>query len=240
MKNIQSPRYNNGRYKKIEYFLKGFRAPFFKLLHLNSNHKFNCPICNYHGAFMRKNNRRHAKCPKCGELERVRLAYLTLLSIYSKQKASQVEVLHISPENSLRKYFIKNYKSYTSADLHRQDVDYQFDVQDIPFPNESFDLVFASHVLEYPENDKKAIGEIRRVLRKNGIAILPVPIIHKKTKDLQKRDPINRMMHEPGLDFFERYKEHFESVDIYDSKSFDDSFNLKEYETHNLLPVCKT
>jgi SAM-dependent methyltransferase len=170
----------------------------------------------------------------------VRLAYLTLLSIYSKQKASQVEVLHISPENSLRKYFIKNYKSYTSADLHRQDVDYQFDVQDIPFPNESFDLVFASHVLEYPENDKKAIGEIRRVLRKNGIAMLPVPIIHNKTKDLQKRDPINRMMHEPGLDFFERYKEHFESVDIYDSKSFDDSFNLKEYETHNLLPVCKT
>lgn len=239
MKNNLQPRYNDGKYKKMEYFLKGFRAPLFKLLNFNSKYKFQCPICNYGGPFMRKNNRPFAKCPKCGELERTRLASLVLESIYSDQKASKTDVLHISPENSLRKKFQKNYKSYISADLHRKDVDRQFDVQDIPFSDESFDLVFASHVLEYPEDDRKAMSEIRRILRKDGIAILPVPLIHKKTKDNIERNPINRMMHEPGLDFFERYKDFFSSVKIYDPESFDPKFNLHEQETLNLLPVCK-
>jgi SAM-dependent methyltransferase len=188
---------------------------------------------------MKKNNRPFAKCPKCGELERTRLASLVLESIYSDQKASKTDVLHISPENSLRKKFQKNYKSYISADLHRKDVDRQFDVQNIPFSDESFDLVFASHVLEYPEDDRKAMSEIRRILRKDGIAILPVPLIHKKTKDNIERNPINRMMHEPGLDFFDRYKDFFSSVKIYDPESFDHKFNLHEHETLNLLPVCK-
>ena len=239
MKNNLQPRYNDGKYKKMEYFLKGFRAPLFKLLNFNSKYKFQCPICNYRGPFMRKNNRPFAKCPKCGELERTRLASLVLESIYSDQKASKTDVLHISPENSLRKKFQKNYKSYISADLHRKDVDRQFDVQNIPFSDESFDLVFASHVLEYPEDDRKAMSEIRRILRKDGIAILPVPLIHKKTKDNIERNPTNRMMHEPGLDFFDRYKDFFSSVKIYDPESFDPKFNLHERETLNLLPVCK-
>ena len=239
MKNNLQPRYNDGKYKKMEYFLKGFRAPLFKLLNFNSKYKFECPICNYCGPFMRKNNRPFAKCPKCGELERTRLASLVLESIYSDQKASKTDVLHISPENSLRKKFQKNYKSYISADLHRKDVDRQFDVQNIPFSDESFDLVFASHVLEYPEDDRKAMSEIRRILRRDGIAILPVPLIHKKTKDNIERNPTNRMMHEPGLDFFDRYKDFFSSVKIYDPESFDPKFNLHEHETLNLMPVCK-
>ena len=239
MKNNLQPRYNDGKYKKMEYFLKGLRAPFFKLLNFNSKYKFQCPICNYRGPFMRKNNRPFAKCPKCGELERTRLASLVLESIYSYQKASKTDVLHIAPENSLRKKFQKNYKSYISADLHRKDVDRQFDVQHIPFSDKSFDLVFASHVLEYPEDDRKAMSEIRRILRKDGIAILPVPLLHKKTKDNIERNPTNRMMHEPGLDFFDRYKDFFSSVKIYDPESFDPKFNLHEHETLNLMPVCK-
>ena len=76
-------------------------------------------------------------------------------------------------------------------------------------------------------------------MRKDGIAILPVPLIHKKTKDNQARNPKNRMMHEPGLDFFDRYREFFSSVEIFGPESFDSKFNLHEYETSNLLPVCK-
>jgi hypothetical protein len=47
------------------------------------------------------------------------------------------------------------------------------------------------------------------------------------------------MMHEPGLDFFDRYREFFSSVEIFGPESFDSKFNLYEYETSNLLPVCK-
>ena len=40
------------------------------------------------------------------------------------------------------------------------------------FGNDEFDIVFCNHVLEHVNDDKKAMSEIYRVLRKNGYAIL--------------------------------------------------------------------
>ena len=202
---------------------------------------------------MDKNNRLRAKCPKCGELERARLARLVLDKIYDDKKAAETDVLHISPENSLRKFFKKRFKSYISSDLYRKDVDHQFDIEEIPYPNKSLDLVFASHVLEYVRNDKKAIREIQRVLRPGGLAFLPVPMLHEKTIDFEERPPNKRIIRETGIDYYDRYKEVFSEVEIYDSESFDKSFNLtidienldsdtsEGYIHHmpNLLPVCR-
>ena len=103
--------YNKGRFKEIEYYLKGLRAPIFKLLNHKSKYKYDCPICSYYGPFMNKNNRLRAKCPKCGELERARMAMLVINSIYSDKKASDTDVLHVSPENFLRKIFKDKYKT---------------------------------------------------------------------------------------------------------------------------------
>ena len=243
--------YNEGKYKEVEYFLKGLRAPIFKLININSKHKYICPICNYKGPFMDKNNRHRAKCPKCGELERARMAMLVVNEIYDDHKASQTDVLHISPENFLRKIFKKKYKSYISSDLYRKDVDHQFDIEEIPYPDNSFDLVFASHVLEYVKNDKKAINEIKRVLRPGGLAFLPVPMLHDKTIDFEERPPNKRIIRETGVDYFDRYREVFTEVKVYDPSSFDEKFNLtidmedessterRMYQLPNLLPVCK-
>ena len=243
--------YNEGKYKEVEYFLKGLRAPIFKLININSKHKYICPICNYKGPFMDKNNRHHAKCPKCGELERARMAMLVINEIYDDHKASQTDVLHISPENFLRKIFKKKYKSYISSDLYRKDVDHQFDIEEIPYPDNSFDLVFASHVLEYVKNDKKAINEIKRVLRPGGLAFLPVPMLHDKTIDFEERPPNKRIIRETGVDYFDRYREVFTEVKVYEPSSFDEKFNLtidmedessskkRMYQLPNFLPVCK-
>ena len=243
--------YNEGKYKEVEYFLKGLRAPIFKLININSKHKYICPICNYKGPFMDKNNRHRAKCPKCGELERARIAMLVVNEIYDDHKASQTDVLHISPENFLRKIFKKKYKSYISSDLYRKDVDHQFDIEEIPYPDNSFDLVFASHVLEYVKNDKKAINEIKRVLRPGGLAFLPVPMLHDKTIDFEERPPNKRIIRETGVDYFDRYREVFTEVKVYDPSSFNEKFNLtidmedessterRMYQLPNLLPVCK-
>ena len=243
--------YNEGKYKEVEYFLKGLRAPIFKLININSKHKYICPICNYKGPFMDKNNRHRAKCPKCGELERARIAMLVVNEIYDDHKASQTDVLHISPENFLRKIFKKKYKSYISSDLYRKDVDHQFDIEEIPYPDNSFDLVFASHVLEYVKNDKKAINEIKRVLRPGGLAFLPVPMLHDKTIDFEERPPNKRIIRETGVDYFDRYREVFTEVKVYDPGSFNEKFNLtidmedessterRMYQLPNLLPVCK-
>ena len=59
--------YNRGKFKEFEYFLKGLRAPFYKLLNYKSNYQYDCPICGYSGPFMDKKDRLRAKCPKCGE-----------------------------------------------------------------------------------------------------------------------------------------------------------------------------
>ena len=243
--------YNEGKYKEVEYFLKGLRAPIFKLININSKHKYICPICNYKGPFMDKNNRHRAKCPKCGELERARMAMLVVNEIYDDHNASQTDVLHISPENFLRKIFKKKYKSYISSDLYRKDVDHQFDIEEIPYPDNSFDLVFASHVLEYVKNDKKAINEIKRVLRPGGLAFLPVPMLHDKTIDFEERPPNKRIIRETGVDYFDRYREVFTEVKVYDPSSFDEKYNLtidmedessskkRMYQLPNFLPVCK-
>ena len=243
--------YNEGKYKEVEYFLKGLRAPIFKLININSKHKYICPICNYKGPFMDKNNRHRAICPKCGELERARMAMLVVNEIYDDHKASQTDVLHISPENFLRKIFKKKYKSYISSDLYRKDVDHQFDIEEIPYPDNSFDLVFASHVLEYVKNDKKAINEIKRVLRPGGLAFLPVPMLHDKTIDFEERPPNKRIIRETGVDYFDRYREVFTEVKVYDPSSFDEKYNLtidmedessskkRMYQLPNFLPVCK-
>jgi SAM-dependent methyltransferase len=199
---------------------------------------------------MDKNNRLRAKCPKCGELERARMAMLVVNHIYDDKKASETDVLHVSPENFLRKIFKEKYKSYISSDLYREDVDHQFDIQSIPYPDNSFDMVFASHVLEYVKNDRQAIQEIKRVLRPGGLAFLPVPMLHDKTIDFEERPPNKRIIRETGIDYFDRYREVFSEVTVYEPGSFDEKFNLtidmqdisesekKSYQLPNLLPVC--
>lgn len=52
----------------------------------------------------------------------------------------------------------------------------KMDITDIRYPDESFDIIICSHVLEHVPDDVKAMSEFHRVLKKNGWAILLVPI----------------------------------------------------------------
>lgn len=47
--------------------------------------------------------------------------------------------------------------------------------EELPFADESFDLIFSSCVLEHVNNKKKVINEMKRVLKKNGVVIAIVP-----------------------------------------------------------------
>ena len=49
------------------------------------------------------------------------------------------------------------------------------DLINLPYRNESFDFVSAMDVLEHIKDDKLAISEISRILKKKGIAIITVP-----------------------------------------------------------------
>ena len=51
------------------------------------------------------------------------------------------------------------------------------DIENLPFPNNHFDVVFCVGVLEYLESDVKALEQISRVLKPNGILFLTLPNI---------------------------------------------------------------
>jgi len=48
-------------------------------------------------------------------------------------------------------------------------------VEQLPFPDESFDIVFAVGVLMYLKNDREAAKEISRVTKKGGYVLISVP-----------------------------------------------------------------
>ena len=108
--------------------------------------------------------------------------------------------------------------------------------------------------MEYVKNDRQAIREIKRVLRPGGLAFLPVPMLHKKTIDFERRPPKKRIIRETGEDYFDRYREVFSEVTVYQASSFDKKYNLtidmkadkernseeRGHQLPNLLPVCKS
>ena len=195
-------------------------APLYRLLHPRKP-AFTCPICGYEGPFRNKRGRLHAKCPSCGALERTRLLFAVLSPLIKSFSPERKRILHIAPEPQLDEWLQAQFEHYVSADLQRTDVSARLDIQHLPFPDATFDLVIASHVLEYPKDDHKAIAEIRRILRPDGIAALPVPLIHFRTRDLPTRNPTTRVMHEPGLDYFQRMQAHFPKVHLHRSDQVD-------------------
>ena len=65
---------------------------------------------------------------------------------------------------------------YVACDLFPTAEDVmRVDMLDMPFPDELFDLLIANHVLEHVGDDRRAISEIRRVLKPGEHAILQTP-----------------------------------------------------------------
>jgi len=63
---------------------------------------------------------------------------------------------------------------YQSEELKEIIIDKGF-AENLPYENESFDVVFCSHVLEHVNNEEKSLLEIRRVLKKDGVLIIGMP-----------------------------------------------------------------
>ena len=82
----------------------------------------------------------------------------------------------------------------------------KMDITDIQYPDESFDVIYCSHVLEHVVDDRKAMSEFRRVLKSDGWAILLVPITVETTyEDPSIVDPAERLKHFGQDDHVRRY-----------------------------------
>ena len=206
--------------------------------------KYECPICGYNGPFLDVNDkigpRKHARCPDCGGVERHRLQFVVTESLLRDRDTSQQRILHFAPEPFFRQWFQGRFARYDSADLNMDLVDLRVDLRRLPFATNSYDFVFASHVLEHIQEDMAAIREIRRVLRTDGIAILPVPLISSATVEYPEPSPHEHgHVRAPGNDYFDRYERHFPRVELYSSESFPEKHQLYIYEDRTVFPNDK-
>jgi SAM-dependent methyltransferase len=194
--------------------------------------------------------RENALSPGTLSLERHRQMWLYLKNetdFFTKK----YKVLHMAPEQSFFKRFrrMKNL-DYLTADLFSPIVDVKADILDLPFENESFDVVFCNHVLEHIEDDRKAMSELYRVMKPGGWGIIQVPMknsLEKTYEDFSIKEPKERQKYFGqydhvrwyGMDYFQRLESVGFKVEInYYSKKFSaedrKQFGLMENE---ILPV---
>lgn len=104
-------------------------------------------------------------------------------------------MLHVAPERWLEIKFKEVIgQGYLTADLYNPKAMIKMDITDIQYPQQSFDYIYCSHVLEHVVEDVKAMTEFHRVLKSDGWAILLVPITNEKTyEDASIVDPKERL-----------------------------------------------
>ena len=223
---------------KVELELKVLR---FRLRNLNRK-SFKCPICGYYGPFFDVDlpigvSVEHERCIRCRGWTRHRLQKLVLDKIFKDYDASDKRILHFAPERFFQQKFQQQFQDYVSADIAMTGVDVQCDMTNLPFKDAEFDVVCACHVLEHIKDDFKAISEIRRILRPNGIAILAVPIIGKKTIEYPEPNPHEwEHVRAPGEDYFERYANFFSAIEQYRSIDFPEIYQLFINEDRSVFP----
>ena len=112
----------------------------------------------------------------------------------------------------------------------------KMDITEIHHQDESFDIIYCSHVLEHVPNDRKAIAEFYRTLRRSGWAVLNVPITADETfEDPSVTDPEERLrsfgqddhVRRYGPDYKDRLEEAGFCVTVYSPQDLLSSFEVE-------------
>ena len=118
--------------------------------------------------------RQNVLSPSTLSLERHRLLWLYLTN-ETNFFTSKKKVLHMAPEQCFLSRFKKLNHEYITADIDSPIADIKADIVNLPFNDNSFDVVFCNHVLEHIQDDTKAMKELFRVMKKGGMGVFQVP-----------------------------------------------------------------
>ncbi len=144
-----------------------------------------CPVCGKSSRKFREVGvvpREDAQCVHCKAMERHRLVWIFMSQRTQLFDGEPKKMLHVAPEEC----FLARLRNlvgigYLSADIASSLAMVKMDITDIAYPDGHFDAIYCSHVLEHVQDDRKALREFHRVLRKDGWAILNVPITTQTT-----------------------------------------------------------
>lgn len=130
-------------------------------------------------------NRPNARCPSCGARDRHRLLW-HFLENKTNLLSDRLRILHFAPERALEKKLKRRPNlDYVSTDLDRPRAMVKADITDLPWSDDSFDVILYSHVLEHVVADRKAMSELYRVLKPGGWAVVLVPIDFRRTETFE-------------------------------------------------------
>lgn len=119
--------------------------------------------------------RQHVLCPVCGSTDRSRFIDFCIRK-YTPIYRKKISVLHFAPESGICEKIKKNPNcKYVSGDILKGRAEQIVNIEDICFKDNSFDWIICNYVLQYVD-DRKAIGEMKRVLKPNGKMLISVPI----------------------------------------------------------------
>jgi len=161
-----------------------------------------CNICNWRGENFKNLDLgygrfyKRAICPSCKSQPRHRSIYKYITENEIIPKNRHIKLLHFAPE----KIFVDLFKSYLNIEYLSVDIDPKKamiveDITNLSFKDSSFDIICCIHVLEHVVNDNKAMHEMCRILKKDGFALLDVPINCEQEKTYENPtiiDPVER------------------------------------------------
>ncbi|WP_297802247.1 class I SAM-dependent methyltransferase [uncultured Polaribacter sp.] len=197
--------------------------------------------------------RENALSPSTLSLERHRLMWLFLRDdtdfFTSKEK---IKTLHIAPEQCFLDLFRKQTNlEYITSDLESPIADVKADICNLPFDDNSFNVVFCNHVLEHIIDDTKAMQELYRVLKKGGFGIFQIPQDLSREKTFEDNTITNRTERAEifgqydhvrvyGRDYFNKLRSVGFEVDEIDYTKKITREKLERYclMKNEILPVC--
>lgn len=138
---------------------------------------FECPVCRaFLTAFEPAGQREGAICPGCSSRERHRALWV-LFEERPELLAAARSLLHFAPEAFLRDRIAATAGlRYITGDLDPRRADLPLDLMDLKLPDEAFDAVLCSHVLEHVPDDRLAMSELHRIVKPGGWVVVMVPL----------------------------------------------------------------
>lgn len=138
-----------------------------------------CVVCGRTGKFLAEIHfpdmfTYDAICPHCGSQPRNRLLKLAIEA--DGLLNGSPRVLHFAPEANVRSFVEPRAGLYKTADLFAEGVDLKLNIEQIDQPDQSWDVIICSHVLEHVDH-RKALKELRRILAPGGRLLALFPIV---------------------------------------------------------------
>lgn len=132
----------------------------------------------YWDADFQLESRENYGCPVCGAYDRDRLM-IAFLEDIRNEGDEKLRMLQVAPSEAIERYALgREDILYESTDLMMPGVTFQADLQNMDtVEDETYDIIVCAHVLEHVRDDAKAMRELCRILKPDGVCLVLVPLI---------------------------------------------------------------